>query len=58
MARIILITEIDKETNKLVVSHGYNEETEQSVVLPQYHPVLLGAYFDYIIGEWVLPDKD
>jgi hypothetical protein len=57
MSRIILITVIDNETNKLVISHGYNEDTYKAVILPQEHPSMLGAYYDDSIGEWVIGDK-
>lgn len=38
---------------ELIVSHGINEYLE-NVVLPQVHPLELGAEFNEDLGEWIL----
>lgn len=43
--------------DELVVSHGVDESTGRSVVLPCEHPQVLGAVWDASIGEFVLPDE-
>lgn len=43
---------------EFVVSHGVDLETGCNIVLPQDHPIALGAVYDKGYGEWVLKDKD
>ena len=58
---IIVITA--KERNKrtgveeIIASHGVDERTGRTVILPQERPEQLGARFDDEIGEYVLPDE-
>lgn len=61
--RIICITgyfeEYDKDGHKtgkkrFQVSHGFEENTGNSVTLPNVHPKDLGAVIDKNIGEWVI----
>lgn len=64
MGRIVVITgyfdvmESGRPTGKkeLLVSHGVDEDTCRTVVLPSEHPRELGAAFDSKLCEWVLPD--
>jgi hypothetical protein len=52
---IVLITYLDKETNTKMVSHGYNTETDELVVLPSvplFH--FDDAKFDSEVGEYIL----
>lgn len=63
MSRIILITgKYDTYINgikgekEFVVSHGINEDTGISIVLPNEHPMKLGGKFDIELGEWVIND--
>ena len=64
MGRIICITgHFDthdrrgvKVGTEFVVSHGIDEDTGRSVVLPSEHPAKLGAKFDRELMEWVLED--
>lgn len=57
---IIVITA--KERNKrtgveeIIASHGVDEQTGRTVILPQDRPENLGACFDATIGEYVIPD--
>lgn len=53
---IILITYKDEEGDKIYVSHGYNTETDQNIVLPQIPLFYYDGdyYFDRSIGENVL----
>lgn len=55
---IILITysEINKRTRKkeLIVSHGVNPKTNQTVILPNVSPIELGAKYDDKLCEWIL----
>lgn len=52
---IILITCWDEYTNRLVVSHGVDEETGRNVILPCNPPSYFKATFNHDIGEWVIP---
>jgi len=52
-AVIIVIVHTERDTSKLVVSHGVND-VDDLVVLPQLHPSQIGAVFDPMIGEYVL----
>ena len=50
---IILITCKDERGN-LIVSHGVDEDTLKDIILPQEHPLDLGAKFNRDLMEWVL----
>jgi len=39
---------------EFVVSHGIDEETGKSIVLPNEHPNALGGEFNSELGEWVI----
>lgn len=60
---IILITCVHypkhKPRGEVIVSHGVDYNTDKNVILPNetisYYK-MHGAYWDEIIGEWVLPD--
>lgn len=39
---------------EFVVSHGIDEETDKTVILPPEHPLTLGAVYDYNLCEWVI----
>jgi hypothetical protein len=47
-----------KVGEEFVVSHGVDERTGRTVILPAEHPSKLGARFDMDIGEWVLPEYE
>lgn len=40
---------------RIVVSHGENTNTGESVVIPPCHPSEIGRY-DPLIGEWVMKE--
>lgn len=68
MNRVILVTGdfpkydrfgIYTGETEFVVSHGINEDTGESVILPNDPPrTFPGAYYNGDIGEWVLPGDD
>lgn len=39
---------------ELLVDYAVDEDTGQSIVLPNEHPSKLGARFHAVLGEWVL----
>lgn len=41
--------------SELIVSHGVDQETGQTHVLPNVHPHELGATMDEELGEYVMP---
>lgn len=43
---------------ELVVSHGINEDTGRTVILPCEPPAALGATLDRNLNEWVLDGPD
>lgn len=51
---IILITYIDKKTKQLCVSHGYNVETSDMVILPNNPIIYFDCKFNTEVGEYVL----
>lgn len=59
MMVVIVDKEIDKRTGKevLIVSHGVNQETGETVVLPCVSPQEIGARLDMSLGEYVLDEK-
>jgi hypothetical protein len=65
MSRVICITGtfdvlkrgVPTGAKEFVVSHGINEETGRTVILPTEHPAQLGAKFDRQLHEWVLEDS-
>ncbi len=59
MILLITTTEFDKNVGAKtpIVSHGIDEETGKSVVLPCVHPADLGAVYDKERREWILPDR-
>ncbi|NJN00203.1 MAG: hypothetical protein HC793_00510 [Aquincola sp.] len=42
---------------EFVVSHGIDEVTGRTVILPNDHPARLGARLDRDLMEWVLDDN-
>jgi hypothetical protein len=60
MPRIICITgwfrNQDTKAREFLVSHGIEEGTLKSVILPSEHPSRLGAGFDAELGEWVIDE--
>jgi hypothetical protein len=59
MIIVITVKEKNQRTGqeKLVVSHGIDEYTGKSVILPCEPPERIGAKFDQEIGEYVLPER-
>jgi hypothetical protein len=51
---IVLITYLDKETNNKMVSHGYNTETDELVVLPNSPLREFDYSFDSVRREYIL----
>ncbi len=51
---IVLITYLDKETNTKMVSHGYNTETDELVVLPNSPLREFDYSFDSVHREYIL----
>lgn len=51
---IVLITYLDKETNTKMVSHGYNTETDELVVLPSSPLREFDYSFDSVRREYIL----
>jgi hypothetical protein len=51
---IVLITYLDKETNTKMVSHGYNTETDELVVLPSLPIFYFNVKFNSEVGEYIL----
>lgn len=64
MGRVICITgtfEVCRQgvptgQTEFSVSHGVDEDTGRTVILPTEHPARLGARFDKKLHEWVLED--
>jgi hypothetical protein len=58
MLIVITVNEKDSRTGveRLVVSHGIDESTGKTVILPSEHPSALGAVFDADLGEYVIDD--
>jgi hypothetical protein len=56
MILVITIKEVNEKSGnlELIVSHGVNLVTDEIVILQQVHPSLIGAIFDYKLGEYVL----
>lgn len=40
--------------SEFVVSHGVDYYTGKTVILPNEHPVAIGAVYSREIGEWVV----
>jgi len=51
---IILITYLEEKTNTRMVSHGYDVNTDQIVVLPNVPLVYFNHRYDSESGEWIL----
>jgi len=63
MSRVIIITgwfdvldQFGSSTGKkeFLVSHGIDQDTGKNVILPNEHPLKLGAVLDDGVVEWVL----
>ena len=57
MSRIICITYYERNSSnekKLLVSHGIDEKTGKTVILPNESPLSLGAKWDFELNEWVI----
>ena len=53
----IVLTDIYEDGTE-VVSHGMNAVTLEGVVLPNEHPLQLGAKWIESLGQWVLFDPE
>ncbi|MHB0927743.1 MAG: hypothetical protein ACYC3W_02310 [Candidatus Nanopelagicales bacterium] len=55
---IIVVKELDPLTNRetLIVSHGIDAKTDQTVILPSVHPDEIGARFDPELREYVVEE--
>lgn len=42
--------------SEFVTSHGIDTITDEKVILPNVHPVELGAEFDGILEEWIIDE--
>jgi len=56
MIFVIVYTERNKKTGQLeqIVSHGIDDDTGKIIVLPQTHPLNIGAKYDPDYGEYFL----
>ena len=52
---IVVVTERD-EDNRVVVSHGFDVETNKIVIMPQVPLYYVGAYWNSDLNEWVVDD--
>lgn len=59
MIILIVVEDKDEQTGviSLIVSHGYDTDTDKNIIMSQQHPRSLGGIFDMTIGEWVLPEE-
>lgn len=46
-----------KVGEEFVVSHGVDDRTGRTVILPSVPPGQLGGRFDKDLGEWYMPDE-
>jgi hypothetical protein len=58
---VVICNMFEKEVNgipsgqcELLADFAVDLETGGSVIVPAEHPTLLGAKFDFEIGEWVI----
>lgn len=56
MIILITYTKINERTRKkeLIVSHGINSTTNETIILPNVNPTELGAIYDSELCEWIL----
>ncbi len=52
--KIIVVTYMDGGTKQRMVSHGINEDTLQTVILPPVPLNCIDVYFDTTLQEYVL----
>ncbi|MED5690918.1 hypothetical protein, partial [Enterobacter hormaechei] len=56
MVIVVTTSERDEATgqNRLIASHGVEEETGKKVILPPEHPSDIGAQFNTDLQSWVI----
>lgn len=56
MSRVIVVNDFDNYKNDVIVSHGIDEDTLKTVILPNepFKNFRKYCYYDQGIGEWII----